>query len=202
MTESLEQPVPKTFSDQMRAAFRLPLNFVAGYLSRLGVTANMVTLFGLVGVAVGSIFLANGQFGWASVVLLIMVPFDALDGALARLNGVGTPFGAMLDSFTDRYAELFLYGSLMWFFMGKGQSLFALLCLVAVGGSIMVSYARARAESLGAVIKEGWFSRVERLLVLGFAILFARPIIGVIIVAIGANLTAVQRLWLAYKKLS
>jgi CDP-diacylglycerol--glycerol-3-phosphate 3-phosphatidyltransferase len=202
MNNSAKQPVPETFTDIMRRAFRIPLDSAAAYLHGLGISPNVVTLLGLLGVMVGSYFLAKGRFNWAMVILLSMAPFDALDGALARLNGISTPFGAMLDSFSDRYAELFIYGGLMWYFMQRGEFIFAILCLGAVGGSVMVSYARARAESLGAEMKDGWFSRVERLLVLGLAILLHVPAIGVVIVALGANATAVQRLWLAYKRLS
>ena len=119
---------------------------------------------------------------------------DALDGPLARLRGT-EDFGAFVDSVSDRYSELFVYGGLMWYYVQQADSLGSMLVFAAASGSVLVSYVRARAQSLGFETKVGILTRVERVLIIGPSLLFNIPIIGVGIIAIGANFTALQRIF-------
>ncbi len=104
-------------------------------------------------------------------------------------------FGAFVDSVSDRYSELFVYGGLMWYYVEQADSLGSMLVFAAASGSVLVSYVRARAQSLGFETKVGILTRVERVLIIGPSLLFNIPIIGVGIIAFGANFTALQRIF-------
>jgi len=97
---------------------------------------------------------------------------DALDGSMARLKGISTPFGAFLDSVTDRYAEMIILGGLLFYYLQRTSLLACLLVFLAAMGSIMTSYVKARAESLGFSAKVGILTRIERVLVLAPCLLF------------------------------
>jgi CDP-diacylglycerol--glycerol-3-phosphate 3-phosphatidyltransferase len=125
--------------------------------------------------------------------------FDAFDGSMARLSGSVSKFGAFLDSTLDRYAELFILGGLLYYFMDRQLMLAALLTFAAAGGSLMVSYTRARAQSLGYEAKIGILSRVERFLVLIPCLLFHVPLAAIVILAVFTNITAVQRMLHVYR---
>lgn len=183
-----------TFTDRLRISFKWILDPLANGLNRLGVRANMLTLAGLVGISVGAYFLSLGRFTIGGLIFMLMTPLDALDGPLARLRGEPQNFGAFVDSVTDRYSELVTYAGLLWFAHSEGDSLFVMTIYFAAFGSVLVSYVRARAQSVGLEAKVGWFSRVERYLTLGLALVFNLPLIGVTIVAIGSNFTALQRI--------
>lgn len=185
---------PVTFTDRLRISFNWILEPSAAVLNRVGVRANMVTLAGLVGISIGAYFLSQGQFTLGGVMFLLMTPLDALDGPLARLRGEPQDFGGFVDSVTDRYSELVIYAGLLWFAQGQGDRWFVMAIYFAAFGSVLVSYIRARAQSVGLEAKVGWFSRVERYLILAPALLFGFPFIGVTLIAIGANLTALQRI--------
>ena len=160
---------------------------------KLGLHPDTVTLLGLAGHAGAAYLAAIGKMSWAGVVILLTAPLDALDGAMARLKGNASKFGAFLDSVTDRYAEMFIFGGLLLYYIHLEDTLGCILVYLSVAGSIMVSYTRARAEALGFTAKIGIFSRVERYLVLIPALLFQIPRIGLWILAIFTNFTAIQR---------
>jgi CDP-diacylglycerol--glycerol-3-phosphate 3-phosphatidyltransferase len=128
------------------------------------------------------------------ILILLMGPVDALDGTMARLRGESSEFGAFVDSVTDRYSELVIFGGLLYFYLQQGEWLPALLAYVAAAGSILVSYTRARAQSLGHETKVGLLTRMERYLVLAPALVFNLPQVALWILAILANLTALQRI--------
>jgi CDP-diacylglycerol--glycerol-3-phosphate 3-phosphatidyltransferase len=117
-----------------------------------------------------------------------------LDGPVARAKGEPEDFGAFVDSVTDRYIELSVFGSLLWYYVSLNDLRASVLIFLAAFGSLMVSYVRARAQSLGFEAKVGLMTRVERYLVIGPSILFSIPLVGISIVAIFANITAVQRI--------
>lgn len=127
--------------------------------------------------------------------MLILTPIDALDGTMARMLGEPTAFGAFVDSVSDRYAELALFGGLMYYFVTQMNTLGVVLAFSASAGSVMVSYARARAESNGYEAKVGIMTRVERYLVLAPLLVFNKPLIALWILAILTNFTALQRIW-------
>lgn len=185
----------KTFTEQLRRTFSWILDPSAHFLNRIGVQPNMLTLAGLIGTAVGAYYLALGNFRLGAVLIGLMSLVDAFDGPLARLRGEPKNFGAFVDSVSDRYAELLIYAGLLWYSLSQDDNWLSLAVYFAGFGSVLVSYTRARAQSLGMDAKIGMFSRVERISILGFALFFNYVFWGVAIVAIGSNLTAFRRVW-------
>ncbi len=169
------------------------LEYVASPLARAGVSPNLLTLCGLLATFVVAGLLGLGHERLAGLLLIPVALFDALDGALARLTGKATPFGAFFDSTLDRFAEIALYLGLLYLY--RGSMLETLLIYLAITGSLMVSYARARAEGLGLDCKVGLFTRLERLVVLTLGLLLEHTLIALIILAIFSNLTVLQRVW-------
>jgi CDP-diacylglycerol--glycerol-3-phosphate 3-phosphatidyltransferase len=193
--ESATEPRP-TLTDLLRVWFKDLLDPAAAFLNRLGLAPNTLTLMGLAGNFVGAIFLAQGQLLTGGLIVLLMGPIDALDGPMARQRGESSDFGAFVDSVTDRYNELTILAGLLWFFLSKGDSISSGLIFAAAAGSVLVSYMRARGEALGFKVKGGILTRVERYLVLVPSLILGFPSVGVGIVAVLANLTAVQRVLL------
>ena len=179
----------------LRRTFQPLLNKIADFCISRGITANMVTLAGLAGNVVAAVLIGAGHLTWGGVVAMLMGPLDAVDGALARRQGRQTPFGAFLDSVTDRYDELVLLGGLLYYFSTAGNRTGIMLTYIAAAGAVLVSYTRARAEALGFEAKVGILSRVERYLILIPGLLFHIPLISVSIIAVLGNLTAIQRLF-------
>jgi len=185
----------KTFSDYLRLWFKWVLDPLGGFFNSLGLTPNMMTMLGLVGNSLGAYYLARGDMLTGGILVLLMTPIDALDGTMARLRGESSDFGAFVDSVTDRYSELIIYGGLLYHFLSLGDPLGGLLVFGAAAGSVLVSYVKARAEGLGYEAKVGLLTRVERYLVLAPALVFNQLLIGLGIIALLANITALQRVW-------
>lgn len=183
-----------TLSDRMRVLFKGVLDPIGAFFNRLGLMPNTMTILGLAGNAAGAIFLARGHMTIGGLIILAMGPVDALDGTMARLRGMPTEFGAFIDSVTDRYSELVIYGGLIYYFLSRAEWLEAMVTFAAASGSVLVSYVRARAASLGMDTKVGVLTRFERYLVLVPALVFNIPWLGVWIIAVLANLTALQRI--------
>lgn len=182
-----------SFEQFLRNTFKRPLDSIAGFLLRMGVTANAITVFGLVVSAAAAVLIGMGKLLPGGLVLLFAAPMDALDGALARLSGKSSNFGAFLDSVTDRYQEIFVFGGLLFYFLQVGDALACVLVFVSAAGSVLVSYVRARAEALGFEAKVGLFSRVGRLVILIPCLIFSIPLVALWILAILTNVTAIQR---------
>lgn len=172
------------------------------------VTPNMLTLFGLVITTVGAGFLATGHLFLAGWVLLFAGLFDILDGALARAAGKVYRYGAFLDSTVDRYSEGIVYLGILVFFLNKHRMLEPLLVGLALMGSFLVSYVRARAQSLGFQCDVGILARPERVVIIVAGLLLA-PIAGdsavtvtlaLWVLAAGTNFTAAQRVWLVWQQ--
>lgn len=190
-------------------------------LIRLGVTPNMVTTVGLLGnIAAAAVFVWAGyratregavDFGLITLAGALIIGFslfDMLDGQVARLGNMVSRFGAMYDSVLDRYCEMFTLGGIAYYLIQLGDIIGALITFVALVGSVMVSYVRARAEGLGIECKIGFMQRPERVVVTAVAALatgicgrcgvgFNPDIILVIamtVIAVFANLTAFARI--------
>ncbi len=181
------------------------LNTLALGLNALGFSPNALTLIGFLGMCAVGLVLANGWLALGGVLIVLGGIFDALDGSLARLTNRVTKFGAFLDSTTDRFAEGALFLGLLYYFLQHNMTYVSYLIYLTLLGSLMVSYARARAEGIGVECKEGLMTRFERiaLLVIGLlltAVFGDTPILIVLgILAILTNVTAVQRIWLVYR---
>lgn len=195
MEHHIEKKASLTLTEKLRLFFKSPLEKVGKILSSRGVNPNTITIIGLLGTILGSVFIARGRLALGGAVILFMGPIDALDGAVARAGGTISSFGAFLDSVTDRYIEAFIYGSLIIYFLSQDESIGVLLSFISLVGSVLVSYTRARAEGLGFKTKIGILTRFERMLVIGPTVLFQIPMVGVGIVAVLANLTAFQRIF-------
>lgn len=195
MTEqAIEDNKRLTLTEIVRNRAQGILKAPATFLNRIGIMPNTVTLFGLAGNTVAAYFLARGDMLIGGLLVLMMGPIDALDGALARLRGEPSEFGAFVDSVTDRYSELVIFGGLLFYYLTQGDWLPALLAYLAASGSVLVSYVRARAQSVGRDVKVGLLSRFERYLVVVPSLVFNIPVVGLWILAILTNITAVQRI--------
>jgi CDP-diacylglycerol---glycerol-3-phosphate 3-phosphatidyltransferase len=183
-----------TLTDRMRVLFKGILDPIAAFLNRLGLMPNTMTLLGLCGNMIGALFLARGEIQIGGIIVLLMGPIDALDGTMARLRGMTGKFGAFVDSVTDRYSELVIFLGLLYFFAHQGNISAVILVFLSTAGSVMVSYVRARTQSLGRDTKVGVLTRMERYLVLAPSLILNYPIAGLWILAVLANITALQRI--------
>ncbi len=184
----------------MRAKFKGVLDKIGGFLNKLGILPNTVTILGLVGNVAGAALLASGNITWGGIVILVMGPIDALDGTMARLRGESTEFGGFVDSVTDRYSELVILGGLLIYYLLQQNWLACLLIYLSAAGSVLVSYTKARAEALGFDAKVGVLTRMERFIILAPCLIFNRPMIALWIIAILANFTALQRIFYVRKQ--
>lgn len=202
MTPQASEQSSQTLTAFLRRRFKPLLESIARGLARLGITPNAVTLAGLAGNVLAAFWLAQGRITWAGWLLLVIWPLDALDGALARLRGSPSPFGGVLDSVTDRYAELLVWGGLLVYYLSQADPTPVILIYLAAGGSLMVSYTKARGEAQGFRVEGGLLTRVERFLVLVPCLIINRPLIAIWAIALLANFTALQRLWLIFRQAS
>jgi len=190
----------KTFTDFLREKFKGVADISAGFLLKIGLRPNMVTISGLLGHIVAAGLAVDGKMAWAGLVLLVMAPLDFLDGAMARKAGISSLFGAFLDSVTDRYSEFVILGGLLIFNVIHRDWIMCLGVYLAAIGSIMVSYIRARGEGLGITVKIGLLSRVERYIILIPGFLFGFPNVSAWIIAVLANFTALQRIHYVWRE--
>lgn len=206
--------------DSLQQGIYKVINPFVRVLIKLGVTPNMVTTVGLLGnlgaaaVLVWAGYLSVGGedvYGLVTLAGALIIGFslfDMLDGQVARLGGMVSRFGAMYDSVLDRYCELATLGGIAYYLIQRGEFWGAVIAFVALVGSVMVSYVRARAEGLGLECKMGFMQRPERVVVTSAAVL-ATGICGmagagfnpdiVLIIAMGvialfANITAFARI--------
>lgn len=172
---------------------------VARSMERVGLTPNAVTLIGLL-IAVGGAALVAAGMWWAGgIVVLFGGVFDMFDGALARMTGRASKFGALLDSVVDRVSEAVALFGILAYYLIADNDLGAALAYAAIIGSIMVSYMRARSEGLGIDCKVGVMTRPERVAAIGFGLIAAHWLPVVMPVVLGAiaaltAFTAVHRL--------
>ena len=168
----------------------------ARFLYALKVTPNVVTLLGLAVTAVAAYWAARGVFLSAGLLLLLAGVLDMLDGALARLTNRATPFGAILDSVTDRVAEAVLLLGLVLFYLADDDSAGVILAFLVLVSSYVVSYLRARGEGLGITMKEtGLVTRTERVMVMILGLVFEQVLLALAIVLALSLVTSGQRLY-------
>jgi CDP-diacylglycerol--glycerol-3-phosphate 3-phosphatidyltransferase len=164
-------------------------------LARMGLTPNALTATGLVLNLCVAALIAAGNLRLGGVLLLVASGFDMLDGAVARASGTVTRFGGFLDSTLDRYSEAAVYGGVLIYLLGTAEyRAGSLLVFVATAGSLLISYARARAEAAGFQASVGLLARPERVLILAIGLLVSQVIPALWILAIGTHLTVVTRM--------
>lgn len=149
---------------------------------KIGITPNFITTTGFIlNVVAAGMFVYAGIYGgqndlaiigWAGGVILFAGLFDMMDGRVARLGNMSSKFGALYDSVLDRYSELMTFFGICYYLSMKDYFLYALIAFVALIGSLMVSYVRARAEGLGIECKVGFMQRPERVVLTSLGALF------------------------------
>lgn len=210
----------KSVRDGLQQGIYCVINPFVRLLIKIGVTPNMVTTIGLLGQIAGAVLLIRagylaGKTGnvpfdlvtWAGVVIILFSVFDMLDGQVARLGNMVSKFGAMYDSILDRYCELVSLGGVAYYFVQAGELWPALITYLAVIGSLLVSYVRARAEGVGLECKIGFMQRPERVVVTCIGVIttgilgqcgveWANMVLAsaMLLIAVFANLTAIARI--------
>jgi CDP-diacylglycerol--glycerol-3-phosphate 3-phosphatidyltransferase len=188
--------------NQIRPALSRVTSPVGHALARTGVTPNTVTIIGTLGVVAGALaFYPFGEFFWGTIVITIFVFFDLFDGAVARVTGKTSRFGAFLDSNMDRVSDAAIFTGLILRYAGRDHNDMLLVCLAlfCLVSGVLVSYARARAEGMGLNATIGIAERGERLIVslvaigltgLGVPYVLA---IGLWLLSIASAITVAQR---------
>lgn len=218
--------------DKIQKGIYIVINPFVKFLIKIGFTPNLVTLTGFVlNIGVAVIFILGAEdgnrndlsyVGWAGATILFAGLFDMLDGQVARLGNMSSKFGALFDSVLDRYSELIMFLGICYYLVAHHYFLSSLFAFLALIGSMMVSYTRARAEGLGIECKGGLMQRPERVITIGVSALACGIVahyiggdyklfigglsfhvfesmsvftIPITIVAVLSNITAVKRLY-------
>jgi phosphatidylglycerophosphate synthase len=179
----------------IKERFRGLMSPVVDILDSLGVTPMGVSLAGLAMSVIGALFAGAGSLVAAALILAVASICDSLDGSLARRTGKASTFGAFFDSSGDRVAEFAYFAALVFFYRSEGSAVMIFFTLMALAGSFLTSYARARAEGLGLECAVGILERPERIVLLTAGLLFGGRILDVAIVllAILSIYTFIQR---------
>jgi CDP-diacylglycerol--glycerol-3-phosphate 3-phosphatidyltransferase len=162
----------------------------------LGITPNMISLFGFFGNVAAAWLITRDQLLAAGIVYVFFSALDLVDGAVARATGLASPFGAVFDAVLDRASEALVLAACGWYFSERGEQIQAAFAYAAIFGSIAVSYMRARAEVAGLSMREGLFRRQERVALLTIGLLFNALTVVIALLALFANFTALQRFWM------
>ena len=187
------------FTTRFEAWVRRHAESLMSALGRVPLTPNQITVAGFVLTCAAAGLAAFGQLLWAGVVLGFAGTCDILDGAVARSTGASYPYGAFLDSTLDRYSEGVVYLGLAAYFVTVPGALGRWLVLATVAGlagSFLVSYVRARAQSLGFTCESGLFARPERVVVTVVGLIAGGYVLYVVVflLALVTNITALQRI--------
>lgn len=182
------------FDGRWRSSFEEGLKPVGANLRRTGITADHLTASGMVFAGVAAVAIANGALRAGLLLLVLCALPDMLDGAVAKASGTAGPRGAFFDSVSDRVTDGLLLGGVAWYLASTHPGRIAVLPLAVLGASMLISYERAKAESLGFDARGGLMERAERIIVLGVGLLFDSMLISVLWLMLVATLiTAVQR---------
>ena len=193
---------PQSITGRIGAAGKHVLDSIVNLLASLHVHPNILTLVGLVINIFAMVLFAKGIFGWGAVVILFAGIFDIVDGEVARRTKRVTKFGAFFDSLIDRYSDLLLLLGLIIWYAKIDRIVYVGLTGLVLIGSVLTSYARARAESLIPACKVGFMERPERIVLLIIGGLSNRMAAVLWVMAILSNWTVSQRIWYTYRELS
>ncbi|MGH9184925.1 MAG: CDP-alcohol phosphatidyltransferase family protein [Acidimicrobiales bacterium] len=182
------------FDKRLRVHVEKGLRPVGTNLRRTGITADHLTLLGVVMAAGAAVAIGNGALRGGFLLLVLTAVPDVLDGAVAKASGTASPRGAFFDSVADRVTDALLLGGVAWFLASEHDGRVAVLPLAVLAASMLISYERAKAESLGFDARGGLMERAERLIALGLGLLFDTLLVPVLWVMLALTmLTAVQR---------
>ncbi len=211
----------KSARDALQQGIYVVINPFVRFLLRMGFTPNIITFIGFLGNVAAALVIGWGAYTsqggslnwsaltWGGALIIGFSLFDMLDGQAARLGGLASTFGAFFDSVLDRYCEFVTVGAVTYLFLAQGWNIAALLTFLALMGSLLVSYTRARGEGLGVVCKIGFMQRPERVVVTALSLLAAGicgqagvssfdPLwivaIAMGVMAVFTNLTAIARI--------
>jgi CDP-diacylglycerol--glycerol-3-phosphate 3-phosphatidyltransferase len=172
-------------------------------LHRAGITADVVTIIGIIMAVGASISVAFGSLRLGFVLLVMTGISDALDGPVAKASGAASLRGAFFDSVSDRLTDALLLGGIAWFLVGDEPGYTVILPVSVMFVSLLISYQRAKAESLGLEAKGGLMERAERFVVLALGLLFSEALIVILwIMLVLSTFTAVQRFIKVWKQAS
>ncbi len=184
------------FSRLLQASVRAGAQRLAAGARLVKVSPNVITLVGLAVTLVAASLIGLNLLLPAGLVLLLAGSMDILDGAVARVSGRDHRYGAFLDSTADRYGEGAIYLGMLYLFLVRlHEDPQVFLIAAALLGSLLVSYVRARAQSLGFTCDGGWFARPERVVVTALGLVLGQLTIVLWILAIATNVTAIQRIY-------
>ena len=211
------------YRDWLQQVIYKIINPVVRGMIKIGITPNFITTTGLVlNIAAAVLFIYAGMYqsdelayvGWGGGIVLFAGLFDMMDGRVARLGNMSSTFGALYDSVLDRYSELITLFGILYYLMLQGYLWGSIITFIALIGSLMVSYVRARAEGLGLECKVGFMQRPERVVLTALGAIFCGIfedcivfdpmlilIIPMAVIAVLANFTAFARLSHCYRLL-
>ena len=189
-------------SDKLRDSYYSVLDPIITFSIRHNANPNVITVIGFIVAAFAAVFAGSGRFVLAGIFLLLSGWCDTIDGSIARRSGRVSKFGALFDSVLDRYSEMMVYFGFAYYFLRIEAYLTVLALAIGLGGSLMVSYVRARAEGLGFQCQVGILQRSERILLLVFGAVISRVllVIAIWIIAFLSNATAIYRMIYIYQK--
>jgi phosphatidylglycerophosphate synthase len=170
------------------------LKHIVRALSLSHIHPNMLTALGLAINIVAAVLFARGHFWAAGWVVVGAGLFDMVDGRVARVTNTVTPFGAFFDSVVDRYSDMALYMGLLVYYARGERFFYVVLVALVMAGSVMISYTRARAESLIPTCKVGFLERPERLVLIIIGALWNRMAPVLWIIAVLSNITVIHRI--------
>ncbi|MDX9861784.1 MAG: CDP-alcohol phosphatidyltransferase family protein [Rhodospirillales bacterium] len=167
---------------------------LARLLARLKVSPNQVSTAGFALNVVAAVCIATDDLALAGLIYILAGCLDLMDGTLARVTGQATKFGAFFDSTVDRISEGVVFAAITYRFAMDGQSVLAAVVVLALLGSLLVSYVRARAEGLGGKCKVGLLTRAERVILLALGLLFGFLAQTIVLLAVLTAVTVAQRI--------
>lgn len=183
----------------IRRYLKWPIEGLAAVLAATGIRPNVITWTALVLNLWAGICFARGRFATAGGAMILACLCDLLDGPVARRQNRVSLFGGFLDSILDRYADLILFLGLLVYYSRVNRFTDAILAGAAMAGAVMVSYAKARAQSLVPTTEVGFWERPERLVLMILGALANRMPIALWILAIGPNITVIHRILHTWK---
>lgn len=190
-----------TLRNSLQQSWRHRAERIVAPFARFGITPNGLTILGFVLNVIAAVIVAFGAFVPGGIAVLIAGAFDLFDGALARVTNRKTVFGAFFDSTMDRFSEaVVFFGLQVAFLLRPGLGFYAeagaVLTFLALIGSLMISYTRARAEGLGLNCEVGLLQRPERVIVLGVGLLLPLPLLLAVLAALAilTHITVAQRI--------
>lgn len=189
-----------TYTEIARRGVNAFKKFVTRLLIRLRVPADTVTFAGFVFACLGGYSFAAGHYPQGGLMIVFAGACDVLDGAVAKASGRVTPFGGFFDSCLDRYSDVVLLGGVAYYYAVHGPLRYVTLVILAIGGSTLISYSRARAENLGLSCRVGFWERAERTFMIMMGGFFCRMPGVLWELAIFTNITAAHRIYHVWRQ--